>query len=97
MQELKRALVLTFPFGGESTSSALSTLISRINDVAPVGTAFLCRPDIMCLPASLPQLLLCVHRLNANCNRRAHVKHTVNSLGATCQLNTELQFINPTL
>lgn len=61
MQQLKRALVLTFPFGGESTSSALSTLISGISDEqpAPVGTASP-RPDIMCLPASLTHTTVAV-------------------------------------
>lgn len=61
MQQLKRALVLTFPFEGESTSSALITLISRISDEhpAPVGTASL-RPHLVCLPASLTHTTVAV-------------------------------------
>lgn len=90
MQELKRALVLTFPCGGEGTSSAVSTLISRINDIHAARTANLLseQPFFAVLTSCVcPHLsdncCLCVRRLNAKWSREAHVKHTLNSHGGS--------------
>lgn len=64
MQELKRALVLTFPFGGESTSRALSTLISRINDVGGAKSQLLLEQPFFAVLTSC----VCPH-LSHNCCR----------------------------